>query len=174
MALKRGIVELSCYDKRWKEEYKKEKELLEMVLGDKIIEIHHVGSTSVDGLSAKPIIDILIVIEDLSLIFEIEKILNKYEYTNMGQHDINDQYFFAKGSDDARTHYIHFTIPNSDTYYNLIYFKRYLLEHLEYMKKYMKLKEELALKYKNERKKYTMAKKDFIREVISLAKKEYN
>ena len=48
MALQRGIVELETYSEKWKEDYKKEKELLKKVLGDRIIEIHHIGSTSIE------------------------------------------------------------------------------------------------------------------------------
>ena len=64
MSLKRGIVELVDYDENWQEEYKKEEKLLKDVLGEKIKEIHHIGSTSIPGLKAKPIIDILVVIND--------------------------------------------------------------------------------------------------------------
>ncbi len=174
MALKRGIVELSDYDLNWNIEYKKEEELLKKVLGDRIKEIHHIGSTSIEGLKAKPVIDILVVIESLEEIPEIEKMLKPYDYENRGQQGVSDRYFFAKGPEDARSHYIHFVEPNSNTYYNQIYFKRYLLEHPEYIKKYCDLKQELATKYSDERSKYTKGKNDFIVDVIRLAKDEYN
>ena len=174
MALKRGIVELSDYNKSWKEEYLKEEKLLKDVLGDRIIQIEHVGSTSIEGLKAKPVIDILVVIKSLNEIDEIEKILKDYDYSNRGPQGVDDRIFFAKGPEDARTHYIHFTEPNSDTFYSLTYFKKYLLEHPEYIKKYCDLKQELANLYPDERKKYTAGKNDFIKNVISLAKEEYD
>ena len=77
MALKRGTVELENYNENWKKEYEKEERLLKEVLKDDIIEIHHVGSTSIPGLKAKPVIDILIVIKDLSEINKIEEKLKK-------------------------------------------------------------------------------------------------
>ena len=64
--------------------------------------------------------------------------------------------------------------PNSNTYYNQIYFKRYLLEHQEYIKKYCDLKQKLASKYANERPKYTKEKNEFITNIINLAKEEYD
>lgn len=82
--------------------------------------------------------------------------------------------FFAKGPEEARSHYVHFVEPNSNTYYNQIYFKRYLLEHQEYIKKYCDLKQELASKYANERPKYTKEKNEFITNIINLAKEEYD
>ena len=81
--------------------------------------------------------------------------------------------FFAKGPEDARTHYIHFTEPNSNTYYNQVYFKRYLNDHKEYIKKYCNLKSRLAKLYANDRASYTKGKNDFIKEVVKLAKEEY-
>lgn len=174
MALKRGTVELEDYNNNWNEEYKKEEELLKNVLKDRIIEIHHIGSTAIKGLKAKPVIDIIIVIKSLSDINEIEELLNDYDYSNRGQQGVSDRYFFAKGSEDARTHYIHFVEPNSDTYFNQVYFKKYLLEHPEYIKKYCDLKQDLASRFPDERAKYTQGKNEFITSVIDLAKEEYN
>lgn len=174
MALKRGIVELEDYNPKWKNEYEKEEKLLKEILGDKIIEIHHIGSTSIEGLKAKPVIDILVVINSLNEISEIEEMLKLYNYENRGQQGVPDRYFFAKGSEEARSHYVHFVEPNSNTYYNQIYFKKYLIEHSEYIKKYCDLKQELAEKYKEERSKYTASKNEFITSVIKLAKKEYD
>lgn len=174
MALKRGIVELENYNEEWSKEYKREEELLKKVLGSKIKEIHHIGSTSIKGLKAKPIIDILIVVDSLENISEIENLLKPYDYENRGQQGVSDRYFFAKGPEDARTHYVHFVEPKSNTYYNLVYFKKYLIEHPEYIKKYCDLKQDLAEKYADERPKYTKGKNDFIAEVIRLAKEEYD
>lgn len=174
MALKRGTVELKNYDPNWVKEYEEEAKLLKKVLGDRIIEIHHIGSTSIPGLMAKPVIDIIIVLKSLDNIEEIENLLKDYDYENRGPQGVEDRMFFAKGSEDARTHYIHFTTPNSETYYNQIYFKKYLIEHPEYLKKYCDLKQDLALKYPEERKKYTAGKNEFISNVIRLAKEEYD
>lgn len=174
MALKRGIVKLEEYNNNWVNEYEEEKELLLNVIGDKIKEIHHIGSTSIAGVKAKPIIDIMIVLNSFDEIQEIEKILTKYDYSNRGKQGIDDRYFFPKGPDDARTHYIHFTLENSNTYYNQLYFKNYLIKHKEYIEMYNELKEELAVLYKDERSKYTKGKADFIENVIKLAKEEFD
>lgn len=174
MALKRGIVELEEYNSNWKKEYEKEEKLLKNVLGSRIIEIHHIGSTSIEGLSAKPIIDILIVINSLEDIKEIEELLKPYGYENRGEQGVPDRRFFAKGSEDARSHYLHFVEPHSKTYYNQVYFKKYLIEHPEYIKKYCDLKQKLAEKYKDERPKYTAGKNEFITMVVNLAKEEYD
>ena len=84
MGLKRGTVKLESYDKKWEESYLKEEKNLKQQLKDIIVEVHHVGSTSIKGLIAKPIIDILVVIKtfDKIVIFEEEnhpKSLNSEE-----------------------------------------------------------------------------------------------
>lgn len=174
MALQRGIVELENFNENWFKEYEKERNFLEEKLKGIALEIHHVGSTSIKGLMAKPVIDILVVIPDLNNILEIENILAGYGYSNRGHQGVEDRYFFAKGPEEARTHYIHFVENNSNTYYNLVYFKRYLIDHPEYITKYCDLKNELAEKYASDRSKYTAGKSEFITEVIKLAKEEYN
>lgn len=176
MSLKRGIVKLEEYNKSWADEYKKEEKLLKEVLKDHILEIHHVGSTSIPNMTAKPIIDILITIKAFDEIDEIENLLKPYNYENLGRNrkGVDDRYFFVKGKDDARTHYIHITTPNSKTYFNQLYFKRYLIEHPEYIEKYILLKNNLANLYASDREKYTSNKSGFIENVIELAKKEYD
>ena len=174
MALKRGIVELENYNKKWEEDYQTEEKLLKEVLKDFLVEIHHVGSTSIPGLKAKPIIDILVVIKSLNDIPRIEKILNNYNYSNRGQQGVSDRCFFVKGPEEARTHYVDFVEPKSNTYYNLVYFKKYLIEHSKYIKEYCDLKDDLAKKYANERSKYTAGKNDFVTKIIKLAKEEYD
>ena len=174
MGLKRGIVVLEEYNLDWIKEFNKEKEILESVLGDFVLEIEHLGSTAIKGLKAKPIIDILMLIDSFNNIDKVEEILKNYNYTNMGMQGVSDRYFFAKGSDDNRTHYLHIVDTKGDTYYNQILFRDYLNKYPEYVKKYCNLKQDLANKYYDDRNKYTAFKSDFISEVIRLAKLEYN
>lgn len=173
MALKRGIVELEEYNDNWKNEYLGEEKLLKGLLGDRIVSIHHVGSTAIKGLKAKPIIDILLVVNSLDIVLELEDLLKGYGYTNRGPQGVLDRYLFVKGSEEARTHYVHIVLPNSDTYYNQILFRDYLNKYPEYVNRYCDLKQELAIKYADDRKKYTSGKSEFINMVIELAKKEY-
>lgn len=174
MALQRGIVELEEFNENWRDEYLEEEKLLKKILGDRVVSIHHVGSTAIKGLMAKPIIDILMVVNSLDIILEFEELLKDYDYTNRGTQGVLDRYLFVKGPEDARTHYVHIVLPKSNTYYNQILFRDYLNRYPEYIKKYCELKQELALKYANDRKMYTASKNGFITNVIELAKKELN
>lgn len=173
MALQRGIVELEEYNDNWVNEYLEEEKLLKELLGDRIVSIHHVGSTAIKGLKAKPIIDMLMVVNSFDIILELEEILKDYGYTNRGAQGVMDRYLFVKGPEDARTHYVHIVLPKSNTYYNQILFRDYLNKYPEYVVKYCELKQELARKYANDRKMYTASKSEFINSVIELAKEEY-
>ena len=173
MVLQRGIVELEEYNDNWVNEYLEEEKLLKELLGDRIVSIHHVGSTAIKGLKAKPIIDMLMVVNSFDIILELDEILKEYGYTNKGAQGVMDRYLFVKGPEDARTHYVHIVLPKSTTYYNQILFRDYLNKYPEYVVKYCELKQELARKYANDRKMYTASKSEFINSVIELAKEEY-
>lgn len=174
MGVKRGIVELEDYNIEWVKSFEKEKKLLEDVLKDKIVSVEHVGSTSIPNLKSKPIIDICVGVKNLEDAVGFEKILEPYDYHFRGHQGVEDRYFYAKGPEENRTHYIHFEEVDSDSYKNHILFRNYLIKHPEYVKQYQEIKEDLALKYPEERSKYTAGKADFIVSVIKLAKEEQN
>ena len=75
-------------------------------------------------------------VDSFDNIYKIEEILKKYDYTNMGMQGVTDRYFFAKGSDDNRTHYLHIVDMKGNTYYNQILFRDYLNKYPEYVVKY--------------------------------------
>lgn len=175
MSLKVGTVVLEDYNSNWKEMYKEEERNLKEILKDNIIEIMHVGSTSIEGLSAKPVIDIMVTVQNLK---DVENF--KHLFTNDLGYDFRDdggvkgEYLVRKGSEDARTHFIHIIEENSERYNNFVYFKKYLESHPEKITEYRNLKEELCEKYSDDRKSYTSSKNDFIQNIISLYKEENN
>jgi len=175
MLLKVGTVVLEEYNPNWKEMYKEEEKRLKELLKDNIVEIMHVGSTSIEGLPAKPVIDIMVTVSNLK---DVENF--KYLFSSELGYDLRDdggvkgEYLVRKGSEDARTHFIHIIEENSERYENFIYFKNYLESHPEKIIEYKNLKEELSKKYSDDRKSYTASKNDFIQNIINLYKKENN
>lgn len=174
MGVKRGTVQLENYTSEWVKSFEKEKKLLNKVLKGKILSVEHVGSTSIPGLKSKPIIDICVGVKNLEDVLQFEPLLKPYGYHFRGHQGVMDRYFFAKGPEENRTHYVHFETIDSDSYSNHILFRDYLIRHPEYIKKYEELKESLAEQYPEERSKYTAGKADFIQSVIKLAKEENN
>lgn len=171
MGLKVGTVRLENYNPAWKKEFELEKEKLKTLFKDVAITIEHIGSTSVEGLSAKPIIDIAVGVKNFD---DFEKVRSNFKEPTYSVREENseDEILIRKGLEEDRTHFIHVMEINSDRYKNSIMFRDYLRKHKDVAKEYQKLKEELAIKYANDRKTYTSSKNDFIQEVLRKAREE--
>ena len=136
------------------------------------MDIQHVGSTAIPNIPAKPIIDISVGIMSLKKAKTVIKSLKAlgYEYRENGS--IRGKHlFFAKGSEERRTHYLHLIKYNGEIWKNDLLFCDYLCKHKEMAVKYANLKTELANKFSTDRGAYTNAKSKFIRTVIKMANK---
>ena len=173
IGLKRGVVKLVPYTYKWKEEYVKEEKLLYSVIGKYALDIEHVGSTSIEGLDAKPIIDIAVAVESLDKLKSFKKLLEDIGYEYRENACTEDRIMFAKGSEDLRTHYLHIETLNGPIWKNHIYFRDYLRLHKEYIHQYSKLKRDLAEKFEDDRYLYTKEKNKFISMILEKAKKNF-
>jgi GrpB-like predicted nucleotidyltransferase (UPF0157 family) len=171
IGLKRKKVKLIFYKQAWKKLYKKEEKLLLNVLGKDILDIRHVGSTSVPGVKSKPIIDIAIGISSLKIGKKFISPLKKLGYEYGGNAGVKGRLFFAKGNRRNRTHYLHVEKLNSRNWKNHIIFRNYLRRHKKAVREYNKLKETLAKEFKNDRDQYTAKKDYFIKKIINKANK---
>ncbi len=166
IGLKQGTVQLAPHSAQWKLAFEKEKEDLEMLLGDYIADIHHIGSTSVPDLSAKPIIDILVTLRSFSDMIHLEEKLREagYEYWEQGSTALRT--LFVKGPEEKRTHHIHFTEFQSAEWQKAFAFWNYLRAHPEVLKEYEQLKQHLAEQHPLDRDQYSKGKAGFIKEII--------
>ena len=171
MGLKVGTVKIEKYNPNWELEFYKEKDILAKIFGDLAIEIEHIGSTAVKGLSAKPIIDIAIALNKLE---DFEKVKEKFKKEPYSVKEDSDdgEILIRKGSEENRTHFIHVMEINSKRYKDTIIFRNYLRKHEEAMQEYENLKMKLARKYANDRKMYTNSKNEFIGKIREKAYKE--
>ena len=172
MGLRMGEVRLEKSNKEWKGSFEIEKENLEKIFKGIALKIEHVGSTSIEGISAKPIIDIAVAVKKLN---DFEKVRD--EFYNIKDYSIkedspSDEILVRKGNPEEITHFIHIMEYNSERYKNQILFRDYLRTHEAEMVEYEELKIKLAKKYKNDRKKYTANKNDFIQKVLKKAREE--
>lgn len=157
------------YNPMWPTFYEEERTLLLHVIGDYIEEIQHIGSTSVPGLGAKPIIDIMIGIHELSLVDNCVQPLQSLGYEYLGEFGIPGRYYFRKPSGALtthRTHHIHMVETNHDGWKRNILFRDYLRTHREDAKQYENLKRALAKQFGSDREGYTDAKTEFIEAVL--------
>ena len=171
LGLHKDKVELHPYTQEWAKEFQKEKQILENLLRGYALDIQHVGSTSIPGISAKPIIDIAVAVKDKQALLDIIPILTKAGYDVKNSIDDKGEVLGAKGGPECRTHYVHVEPFESEYWNNHILFRDYLLSHPEYISQYEEVKTKVLEQFK-ERKLYTAHKNDFIKSIIELAKEE--
>lgn len=170
IGLKTDMVELYQYDNSWNEEFNKEKEFLEEILNGYDIQIEHVGSTSLVGCKAKPVIDIAIGIESLDYGEALVPILVDNKYIYKGDDGIPGRHYFKKRRDNVTTHHLHMSPIGSTVWNNQILFRDYMRAHPKELEEYMRLKEYLASLYPKDRESYSKGKSAFIEEVIEKEK----
>lgn len=172
LGLESGKVSLQPYTEEWAREYEIEEKLLRTEIGQFVIDIQHVGSTSIPGLAAKPIIDIAAAVSSLKEGEKCIEPLIKLGYEYKGDGGIRGRHFFAKGTKEKRTHYMHIEEWKGELWQNHILFRDYLRKHKEFAIEYGELKAELAKKYSDDREAYAACKDEFIKLVLEKAKDE--
>ena len=164
MGLKVGEVKLEKWTSKWREGFEDEKRNLQSIFGELALDIQHIGSTSVEGLDAKPIVDIAIGLNDLS---DFEKVRQKFEslvdYSVKVEDNNPGEILVRKGTEENRTHFIHIMKQNSKEMCEVIKFRDILRTDPGVREQYSQLKRELAKKFPYDRKKYTASKSDFIK-----------
>jgi GrpB-like predicted nucleotidyltransferase (UPF0157 family) len=165
------VIEIVEYNPDWPGLFEEEKANILAVAGDYIEDIQHTGSTSVPGLAAKPVIDILIAIPDLALVEKCVGPLEGLGYGYLGENGVSERHFFRKpaGNSWHRTHHIHMVLKESQEWGNQTRFRDYLRAHAETRQQYQELKRELAVRFGSDRGGYTDAKADFVIEVLRRA-----
>jgi GrpB-like predicted nucleotidyltransferase (UPF0157 family) len=175
LGLKKGFVKVKKYNPEWKEEFNKEKKNLKKIFGDVAISIEHIGSTSVVGLSAKPIIDIAIGVDSLKYIDKIKDKILKFSHYSIKENNVEGEILMRRGvpiklgedKPNFVTHFIHIMEIGGRKYKETLVYRDYLRKNIEAVKEYNNLKQKLAIKYQNERKNYTKAKDKFIKSILS-------
>ena len=144
--VKRVIVE--SYNRDWKKDFEDIRSELMAVLEGKVISVEHVGSTSVEGLSAKPVIDIDVVIEDEDAFPEVKAAMESIGYTHEGDLGIKGREAFKyKGKEHLRKHHLYVCTKDAAELKRHISFRDYLRTHPEAVREYGRIKEEGAKLY---------------------------
>ncbi len=166
-------IEIVDSDPTWPDKFEAERTVLLSVLGeDGVLAIEHFGSTAVPNLPAKPIIDILIAVQDLSAAKAafVPK-LDTIGYVFWADNPKTDRLFFVKGLPPygpKRSHHIHVAERPSEMWSQLA-FRDYLRANPNVAQEYAALKRQLATQYRHDREAYTQAKGDFIATIMKRA-----
>ena len=157
------------YDRTWKFAFEEIKREIEGAIGDLIIGIEHVGSTSVEGLSAKPIIDIDVIIKDYSILDAVVSKLEAIGYIHEGNLGIKEREAF-KYSDKPhlQQHHLYVCPQKSEELHRHITFRNFLRNNPEAVKKYSAVKEKAAQLFPDDIEKYIEYKSPCIEELYKM------
>ncbi len=154
-------VKVAPYQADWKEKFETEKYDLSKILPD--ANIHHIGSTSVTGLAAKPIIDIMVEVPILTSIDIQTDEFGQLEYVGKGENGIPNRRFFYKGEGNNRAVHLHIFPYGIDHVIRHLAFRDYLREHDGETQQYSELKSRLAKKYPHDMESYIQGKDQFVK-----------
>ena len=129
------------HDELWPGLFAAESAALATVFDGRAIAIHHVGSTSVPGLPAKPIIDILVVVDDIGQVDSLNPALIALGYEPQGEYGLPGRRFFTKGGDVNRSHQLHVFQHDHPEVSAMLDFRDYLRSHPSQAAEYGRLKE---------------------------------
>ncbi|MEG0327828.1 MAG: GrpB family protein [Erysipelothrix sp.] len=136
---------VEAYNEAWVQNYSNESRMIREIVGDNLVQIYHIGSTSVPGLDAKPVIDMLVVVNDLNALDMISNEFEELNYEVMGEFGMTGRRYYRKGG-DYRTHQIHaFHVSNLYDIERHLIFRNYLRCHPNERDEYGALKQTLAL-----------------------------
>lgn len=159
-------VEVVPHDLKWRESFELESKSVANALGENIVAVHHIGSTAIPSIYAKPIIDLLVEVKDITKVDGQSSAMELLGYAVMGEFGIPSRRFFSKDNQESvRTHHIHtFEIASAQIERHLA-FRDYLRSHPESAQQYSQLKRELARKYPQSIDRYMDGKDALIKEI---------
>jgi GrpB-like predicted nucleotidyltransferase (UPF0157 family) len=157
-------LELVPYDPAWPVEFAAERDRIGQALGSLAVRIDHNGSTSVPGLAAKPVIDILVGLRAYPLAPQCIAALEGLGYVCRGESGMPGRQYFRKGSPE--THHVHATLEGGDVWRSHIAFRDWLRAHPNDAARYGELKRRLAAEHRESRALYTEAKAPFVESIL--------
>lgn len=156
---------LTPHDSDWSAQYEAEAVRLTAVFQPILRAIHHIGSTAIPGIKAKPILDILLEVTEITAVNQYIQPMARLGYLSKGENGIPGRHYFRKGSDEHHTHHIHVYATNHPEIARHLNFRDYLRCHPAEAAAYSQLKEQLAQQYFSEPAAYTESKTVFIQTI---------
>lgn len=160
-------IKIVAYDPEWPARFEQERAALADAIGDIATGgIHHVGSTAVPGLDAKPIIDILVGVESLDASLPAFDPLAQLGYM-YAPYLTDEMHWFCKPHPSRRTHHLHLAPVSGQRYHDELEFRDRLRANPDLAQRYADLKRSLARRFEHDREGYTQAKGAFISEALA-------
>jgi GrpB-like predicted nucleotidyltransferase (UPF0157 family) len=159
----------------WSAYFEKEAAHLAVIFGPQLVAIHHIGSTAIPGIKAKPIIDMLVVIKRIETIEKFNAPMQQLGYRTRGECLENPipgtpgRFYFSKDTDRVRTHQVHVCQEGHADIEDKLAFRDYLRSHREEAQAYSSLKERLAAEHRQDIVGYIQGKDAFVQGIVAQA-----
>ncbi|TAU57450.1 GrpB family protein [Rhizobium ruizarguesonis] len=163
------LVEILPYDPSWPRHFSTISSELRQLLGNTVVAIDHIGSTSVPGLSAKPLIDIDVTVNGLADIPAASATMIEAGYDPRGNRYGDDVWAFLQSGSTPKQR-VYLCPPDNETHRRRLVFRDYLRNHDDMTAAYARLKERLAKQFPYDGDRYTAEKSGFINDVIERAR----
>jgi GrpB-like predicted nucleotidyltransferase (UPF0157 family) len=147
------------YDLGWPSLFEQESRRVAGALGEAVVAVEHIGSTSVPGLAAKPIVDMLAGLGTLALPSGAVDAMGELGYEFLGEKGIPGRLFFRKGR--PRTHHVHAVLMGSDLWDRHLAFRDYLRVHADEADDYAQFKRRLVHDVDGDRDRYVDGKEAY-------------
>lgn len=161
LGLEKGVVRLVPYSVDWPELYAKERDRIAGALGELVVDIEHVGSTAIPGLTAKPILDIMLGVSEIADSVRCVRPLAELGYEYKGEYGIPGRHYFRMGEPSTTAH-IHLVARVTEFWTRHLHFRDYVRAHPDAAEAYARVKRDLARLHPSDRPAYTEGKTSFI------------
>lgn len=159
-------VEVVPHDPRWRDAFEAEAKQIANALGHNAVAIHHIGSTAIPRIHAKPVIDLLVEVDDIQAIDARSSAMESIGYEVMGEFGIPGRRYFRKDDQHGiRTHQVHAFQAGSGEVMRHLAFRDYMIAHPADAQRYSELKRRLAEEYPWHMDGYVDGKDGFIKEM---------
>lgn len=163
---------IADYDPQWPALFAQEAEAIRQAVGDGLAAVEHVGSTSIPGLAAKPVIDILVGVTSPAAGAQAVPALEALGYRYRGENGIPGRSYFCKGLVRyRRTHHLHMVETDHEQWAPMLSFRDHLRAYPDDARRCEALKRDLAVQFPEDRRAYTSGKEDFVKAILEKAQR---
>ena len=158
-------VTVVAHDPAWKNDFEAEADHIARALGDMVVSLYHIGSTAIPGIFAKPVIDILLAVDDIVRLDDKSSAMEQLGYEAMGEFGIPGRRYFRKDiASGIRTRHVHAFAAGSTEIERHLAFRDYMIAHPAEAQAYSQLKQRLAREHPGDIEAYMDGKDLFIKE----------
>ncbi len=166
-------IQMVPHNPEWRQAFRQEAEQIAAALDEDVVTVHHMGSTAIPGIYAKPVLDMLLVVRSVEALDEKQSEIEALGYEARGEYGIPGRRFYHRdNSQGDRTHQIHAFKVGSPQIARHLAFRDYMIAHPKAAQEYSDLKRELAAKHPSDIEAYMDGKDAFIQEIDRQAASE--